>query len=226
MGGSGGGPYALACAKADSDVNSISNGRLSAVGIMAGAPPWEAGSHYMPLFARVASSAAIYCPTVTVALMDLLVRMLRWGLNLSPVTRRIDEWLAKAEAKSKEEAGPKATVPTSDTPNISERRKRLLAMLFEPFAQGSKASVQEAQLLTQNWGLRFEDITYDKVQVWHGAKDSNAPVQMIRYMAEQIGSDHCVLKEYEDDTHFTLFRHLEEIVAGLISKEQKEDVVD
>ncbi|KAE9402671.1 alpha/beta-hydrolase [Gymnopus androsaceus JB14] len=164
LGGSGGGPYALACAMP----NAVSEWNVVC------SPPWEAGRQYMPLMSRAISLTAIYWPGGLVRLMDMLVRMVRWG-----------------------------DLEESESLTIEEQRTRLLRILFEPFAQGAEGCVHEAQLLTQNWGIRYED-------------DTNAPVEMIRYMAERI--PHCVLREYEDDTHFTIIRHLEEIISGVVPK--------
>ena len=96
------------------------------------------------------------------------------------------------------------------------RCDRLLPLLFEPFAQGAAASVQEAQLLTQSWGFRFNDVKYDRIQMWHGTHDVNAPISMIRWMAARL--PHCELREL-DHTHFTLVDELEEILAQLVPEE-------
>ena len=86
--------------------------------------------------------------------------------------------------------------------------------LFEGFAQGSGAMVQETQLLTHDWGFKFEDVSYDKLHIWHGIKDANAPISMIRYMAERL--PHARLHELED-THYTIGRHFEEMLSELLS---------
>lgn len=56
--------------------------------------------------------------------------------------------------------------------------------------------MHDAQLLTSSWGIKFEDVTYNKVQIWHGTQDANWPVQMMRYMAERL--PHCELHEFGD----------------------------
>ena len=196
LGGSGGGPYALACAV------KLPHEMLSAVGVLAGAPPWEAGTQHVPRSSRAAASAARYWPAGLAGMMNALVGLLRVGLTTRPATKRIDDWLSKAEPG---EAG---------TPSMEEKRERLLRTLFEGFAQGSEAFVQEAQLLTQDWGFRFEDVAYDRVQLWHGTLDKNAPVQMIRYMVERL--PYTEFREYEGESHWTLHRHIEEILSDLV----------
>jgi len=196
LGGSGGGPYALACA------HSLPRGMMSAVGVMAGAGLWESGTQVVPLSARTVAVMGRQWPSGLTGLSDGLIRILRSAGNSSLVTRWIDDWLKKNEKHQ-------------DVSHIEEVRKQLLRTLFEGFAQGSEAFVQESQLLTaRDWGFRFEDVSYGRIQMWHGTKDKNAPIRMARYMSERLPN--CILREFEDDTHFTLVRHLEGIVSDLV----------
>jgi hypothetical protein len=74
--------------------------------------------------------------------------------------------------------------------------------------------VHEAQLLTSDdWGFKFEDVNYNKIQVWHGTHDVNAPIRMIRYMVDRL--PHAVLAE-SDGTHFTMRLHLEKVLSELV----------
>ena len=132
LGGSGGGPYALACAHA------LPPEMLSAVGIMAGAPPWQAGTQGVPMSARAVSSAAKYWPAGLKGLTEVLVGTLRMGLVTRPATRWIDNWLDKVEQEKDRSS------------KVEEQRKRLLRMIFEGFAQGAESFVHEAQLLTED----------------------------------------------------------------------------
>ncbi|KAF2475231.1 alpha/beta-hydrolase [Lindgomyces ingoldianus] len=196
LGGSGGGPYALACA------HLLPKEMMSAVGVMAGAPPWEAGAKHMTLPRRVTSLMAIHTPTAFGYLMDALVGLMRWAVTSGPVTRRIDKWL---ELENREEKSR----------TILEQRERILRIAFDGFAQGSQAFVQEAQLLSaQSWGFRFEDVSYNPIHIWHGTKDTSAPFVMIQYMSKRL--PHSVLHECEGDTHFTMVKHLEQILRELV----------
>jgi len=203
LGGSGGGPYALACA------HMLPREMLSAVGVMAGAGPWQAGTQDVPMLSRATYLAAKYWPTGFRGLTDVLVGTLRRGLATRPATRWIDNWLNKVK---REHEGVSTT---------EERRKRVLRIAFEGFAQGAEGFVSEVQLLTQDWGFRFEDVAYDKIRLWHGTQDKNAPVRMARYMAERL--PHSVLHEFEGETHFTLFRHLEKILSDLVPEAKSPD---
>jgi regulator of protease activity HflC (stomatin/prohibitin superfamily) len=70
----------------------------------------------------------------------------------------------------------------SEKPNseksTKERREVIARQVLEAFRQGAAPAVLDAQLLTLSWGIRLEDVTYDKVRIWHGTQDANTPVQI------------------------------------------------
>ncbi|KAL5046697.1 hypothetical protein BDW71DRAFT_63443 [Aspergillus fruticulosus] len=199
LGGSGGGPYALACA------HSLPHDGLAGVGILAGAGPWLAGREHISTARRLTSLVATHSPTALGALLDAFVTVGRWGASTWPATRWLDNWLEKQES------------PEDSTLSTEERRKMAMAMVFEAFAQGGAATVQEAVLLSHDWGFRFEDITFNKIQFWHGQKDAQSPIEMIHYMAERL--PHCVLREFEGETHFTVAGHIDDILSELVPQE-------
>lgn len=205
LGGSGGGPYALACAHV------LPHNMMSAVGLMASAAPWEAGTKHLLLSARIARWAVVNWPGGVVALMDFLVGMLRKGVNTRVAIKLIDGLLEKSNAE--QEPGKDAV------PALEQQRKDLIEIVFEGFAQGAEACVHEARLLTNNsWGFKFEDVTYNQIQLWHGTKDKNAPVQMMRYMAQRLPN--CTLHEFENDNHFALGYQLENILSNLAAEQR------
>ena len=100
--------------------------------------------------------------------------------------------------------------------STAQQREQLLRVAFAGFDQGSKAMVQEARLLSeQGWGFNFEDVDYSPIKIWHGTNDTDAPVEMIRYMANRL--PHATLKEF-DETHFSMASHVEEILEELTSE--------
>lgn len=221
LGGSGGGPYALACAQA------LPHTQMSAVGVLAGAPPWEAGTKEVLWYSRLAAVAANYAPGALTVVVDAAVRGVRWVVEIEWVRLRLERWLEaveKEEQRRKKKGGLTEERERERSTEKDEKQSlktesrcdRLLPLLFEPFAQGASASVQEAKLLTQDWGFRFEDVKYERIQIWHGTRDVNAPVSMIRWMAARL--PHCELRE-SDHTHFTLVDQLEEILAQLVPDE-------
>jgi pimeloyl-ACP methyl ester carboxylesterase len=217
VGGSGGGPYALACAL------ELRKQMLTSVGVFAGAPPWAVGGmKEMLTSAWLTYLGATYTPGLLRVVADGLIGSTRWMVGTAQMQKWIDGWLETVVKKNREKAAEGKLTKrhemnevwsVSDTP-MAERREQLLRMLLEGFAQGSKAFVQEAQLLTHDWGFKFEDISYDPVKIWHGTQDVNAPVSLIRIMAERL--PHSVLREY-DDSHFTIVEHTEDILAELVS---------
>jgi pimeloyl-ACP methyl ester carboxylesterase len=220
LGGSGGGPYALACAQA------LPHSQMSAVGVLAGAPPWEAGIKDVMWSSWLTALAVNNAPGASTVVVDATVGGTRRLVETEWARRRIEQWLEGMENKVEElrkekgESAKEADEEDEQSLTIQMRRERLLRRLYEAFSQGSAASVQEAQLLTQrNWGFRFKDVHYDCVQMWHGTHDVNAPVTMIRWMAARL--PHCELREY-DSTHFTLVSHLEDILRQLVPEKEKE----
>lgn len=201
LGGSGGSPYALACAYL------LPPEMLSGVGIFGGAGPWEAGAHHMSIAYRVSALAAHHWPSGYGGLLNLLIWMLKRALSSPAGARRIDNWLNKHTGK------------LESTEEIQQRREILVRQVLEAFRQGAEPAVHDARLLTSSWGLKFEDVTYNRVKIWHGTKDANAPVQMIRYLAGHL--PHCTLQEFENDTHFTLRRHLDTILSELVPEQSR-----
>lgn len=198
LGGSGGSPYALACAYR------LPREMLSAVGIMGGAGPWEAGAHHMSLPYRLSAFMAHRWPSGYGRVLSLLLWMLRRALSSHSGIQRINKALAKNVEGQRSDK------------SAAELRETMARQIFEAFRQGTGPAVYDAQLLTSSWGIKFEDVTYDKIRIWHGTKDVNAPVQKMRYMAERL--PHCELKEFPEDTHFTLQRYLDEILSEMVPK--------
>jgi hypothetical protein len=143
------GPYALACAYA------LPHEMMSAVGVMAGAGPWEAGKQHVDLPRRALYSMAKNWPASLRVFTNVLVATLRRFVEMRMVTSRIDSWLNTVKQKYEEE------LP------VEERRKQLLRIIFDGFAQGAEGAVLEARLLAEYWGFRFEDIDYENIRIWY-----------------------------------------------------------
>ena len=206
LGHSGGGPYAIGSALAFPPT------RLKSIGVMSGGPPWESSPGVriplesrtpdMSLSRRVLSRLSVSAPGPTALLMDGLVGALRAASRTRFVTSRVDAWLEGDKALQAED--PDA----EDKLSTTEKRDKVIRVVFEGFAQGSSAAVVEARLLSHYWDFDFEDITHH-IRIWHGANDSNAPIKMMRYMAGRLPK--CTLKEF-DETHYTVDKHMDEIL--------------
>lgn len=207
LGGSGGGPYALACAAA------IPSDELASVGLMCSAAPWEAGTRGVPWSARFGHYAATYFPDLSTGVIDLCLRVAKRMADTKSGRRMLDDIAVKAAATAGKEIPESEKTPEA----VAARRERLMAVFLEPFAQGSRGFIHEAFLLTHPYGFRLEDVRYDRtIHVWHGTADKNSPIRMVRWMAERLPD--CALHELEGETHFTIMGHLEDIVSTLVEK--------
>lgn len=84
----------------------------------------------------------------------------------------------------------------------TEARERFLAIAFEGFRHGADGFVQEALLLSQDFGFKLEDVTHNPIQIWHGTQDKNASLSMIRYTAQRL--PHNILREFKGEDHCTM----------------------
>ncbi|KAJ3537889.1 hypothetical protein NM208_g6144 [Fusarium decemcellulare] len=204
LGASGGGPFALACAHTLPSM-------LTGVVLFASGPPWAAGGHQMSLMRRIMSRMANNCPIVLKTLLQVLVHSLKWLVTTGLVTRRLGKWLDEQDKKQS------ASKPKTHSQRIEALTK---VVIDEPFRQGADAAVYEAKLLSsQDWGFRFEDVKFDQVHIWHGKEDGNAPITMIRYMAQRL--PHCTLHELDNETHYTMFKYFEPAISSLFPKDRK-----
>lgn len=206
LGGSGGGPYALACAHA------LPRDMVSAVGLLASAGPWEAGKQGLLLSEKFGHWASTRWPGGLVKLTDTLLALIRWALTTRRGKNYFDAQLGLKAPKPEDNNDGKVMT-------LDELRDQTIHAVFETFAQGSKACVQEARLLSTDWDIPFEDVDYNKVQIWHGVKDVNSPVRLMRYIAKRLPN--ADLREYPDDDHWTVIKHLEDIISELMPEAKK-----
>lgn len=197
IGGSGGGPFTLACAL------HLPHEMMSAVGILAGGGDWNAGAQYMPWTSRASALAAERWPAMLQGFLSLAVCMMRNGLK----TKKAIQWLNHYLQKDENHSGK----------SLDERRAEYIRLLLEPFAQGTGPAAYEAKLLSQDWGIDFRKITYDNLSIWHAEKDWNSPLPMTEHYVRQLPNNP-YFKVYEGDTHFTIHRHLDEVFSRLIPR--------
>jgi pimeloyl-ACP methyl ester carboxylesterase len=192
IGGSGGGPYALACALEIPE-------RCAAVGVLAGAPPWTFGTDDMPVASRVARWAAIKYPKESEAFLESVAGVTRTPGN-GVLRSRLDAYLG-----------------ANGDPEV---RERFLRMILEGLAQGTSAARQEAILLTQDWGFKFEDIDFKGIKFWHGTLDSRSPIRMVRDMVGQIKNSELV--EWVDRGHFNVMAHMGDVCVRMEREMEKD----
>lgn len=210
VGTSGGGPYAIACAK------DIPANRLSAVGLLASAGPWaiegdpERKKELMKgerFTTKFWAGAVKHAPRLTKLVTTLVIGSAKWMFSQKWFVSRLDSKLRRTEAKE----GKDLEEDYRDGPGPGER----LALAFkETFHQGSPAMLQEAAILFSPWGYDVKQVNYDKIQIWHGTKDINAPLNQIQYIVDRL--PHCELKTFDVD-HFGIAYKMEEVLDDLIT---------
>ncbi|KAH8177787.1 alpha/beta hydrolase fold domain-containing protein [Sarocladium implicatum] len=213
VGASGGGPYAIACAL------SLPSDRLSVAGVFAGAPSWEFGAKYVSTARRTLAYLAEHWPNFLIRMLEASVSASRWALRRQWVQGKINAWLTAVMKKAKENAGEKFEAPTAK--ELDELREQTSGPFFDHFENGAAGFARETQLLVRPWGFSFEDVK-GRVQIYHGAKDTNAPPEMIEMMAEKMPN--CDLQMFEDDNHYTMGRHMVDVMVKLVSEDENKRV--
>ncbi|OJD15779.1 hypothetical protein AJ78_03997 [Emergomyces pasteurianus Ep9510] len=136
LGGSGGGPYALACAREGGKDGVLGGRRLVGVGVVAGAGPWWAaaatkndgggggggdkGKRGISSARRVLAGIARMMPAGLERMSDFLVRGSRWVVGTRLVERWLDGWLDSLDGQGavegiKENQAEKRDLPTKTT---------------------------------------------------------------------------------------------------------------
>ncbi|EEA23077.1 conserved hypothetical protein [Talaromyces marneffei ATCC 18224] len=162
---------------------------VAGVGLFASGGPWEAGTHHMSRIRRLTRTLAVYWPSGLGVLLGLIVRGLRAIATSGTIVRRVDAWLeAQYAGKERKE--------TEETEWMRHLYKVLVQLSLKPIYYNPRTG-----------GFKFKDVDFNPVRIWHGGKDRNSPVAVMRYLTQRL--PHSVLIQYENDTHYTMFPHLE-----------------
>lgn len=193
FGGSGGGPYALACAHAIPR-------RLTAVGVVSGFGPMDApdATKGMRLLSRLAFRYGTRLPFVLDVVMGSMARKVRKDPD------------GAFNQIKKAMAGPDSAA--LEAPEIRETFK---AELAEAFRQGARGAALDAKLIGRPWGFRLRDIV-PEVHLWQGEKDRLVPPSMGRYMAGAIPD--CQATFVPDEGHLLVLKRMDEIIDVLSTK--------
>ena len=191
LGVSGGGPYALACARAIP-------GYLDKVTVACGLGPMDApnATSGMMLSNRILFSYGRFFPPLLRLSVSLMVRQ----LSSKPV---------KGFEKFVE------GLPEPDRLVLSgaNAQELVLASAVEGVRQGSKPLLEEISIYSKFWGFELSDLNVP-VSLFQGEADIDVPASMARYQAELIPN--CELNLYPTDGHFSLLvNRIDEITASL-----------
>ena len=164
-GGSGGGPYALACAAR------IRERVRSATLIASGSP--------------------VECLRLT---RDMVFgnRMIFFFARHAPfVLKRLFAATARTVNKRPEKIKPalRRKFSAADRRNLDHRRiEKIMGMLQEGYRQGAEGPYRDMLLINRPWGFALEELSVP-VFLWHGIDDNMVPVAAARALAERI--PHC-----------------------------------
>lgn len=179
LGVSGGGPYALVCARSLSD-------RLAFAGVVGGlGPPGpEETTGHMVWLPRLALALASRAPR----LVDPFTRSTAWLLERFP-----DLFLRILTAG----------VPEVDKEVLRDEtiRRGLIRSYKEAIRDGTRGPVHDIELYMRPWGFRLEDIPI-RVHLWHGGRDATVPIEAAREVIRRIPEVHESL--HPEEGHFSL----------------------
>ena len=119
---------------------------------------------------------------------------------------RIEKWLVSY--------GPRLGAADQTVIANAELRKLLVQAMAESFRQGGEGNLQVALAATLPSGFRVEEITFEKLFLWHGEQDRIMPVALARGLAQALS--HCSATFYPDEGHFsTVVNHAQDILQAL-----------
>ncbi|HJO40769.1 MAG: alpha/beta hydrolase [Acidimicrobiales bacterium] len=191
LGVSGGGPYALACARAIP-------GYLDKVTVACGLGPMDApnATSGMMLSNRILFSYGRFFPPLLRLSVSLMVRQ----LSSKPV-------------KGFEKFVKGLPEPDRLVLSGANAQELVLASAVEGVRQGSKPLLEEISIYSKFWGFELSDLNVP-VSLFQGEADIDVPASMARYQAELIPN--CELNLYPTDGHFSLLvNRIDEITASL-----------
>lgn len=196
-GHSGGGPYALACARA------LAN-RVIGATTLSGAGPVDipGATTGLTTVNRLGFRYAHYLPWSATRLIIRLV------------------YSSRARDPEKAMAADDGKRPTADETLMKnkELRKMCLETEIEAFRQGLKGMARDVYLITRQWDFKLEDIRVP-VHIWHGTEDNLTTLVMARSMAAKIPIASITLLSGKG--HLLLLDHWEEILTKLFSTKSK-----
>jgi len=188
IGGSGGGPYALACAYELPE-------RVTRAGLISGVGPYDApgATQGMRWQNRLGFQFAARFPPLARLIMSSMERQLRRD------PERTLNAIVRAMSPSDAEIARR--------PEVHEV---LAAEIAEAFRQGSRGAARDVVLLGRSWGFRLDAIK-PVVLLWQGEDDVLVPPAMGRHLATQIPNCHATF--FPGAGHL-LIDHMPEIIKA------------
>jgi pimeloyl-ACP methyl ester carboxylesterase len=193
-GHSGGGPYALACAK-------LLPARVSVAAVISGAGPVDApnATKGMALTNWFGFKFGQYIP---------------WSIGRVLVWLIYRERCADPARAMDRENGHR---PPMDDELIARPEIREVCLLSEreAYRPGITGFAWDVRTITRPWGFALNEMNVP-VQLWHGTDDNMTSIHMARYMAETIPN--CKFTVYQNEGHLLIFPHWQEILSALTQR--------
>lgn len=202
VGISGGGPYALACARHHPPEC------LRGVAICAGIGPYAYGYHGMGFGTKAMLLMFRFAPW----LCHVVYRPVM-ALQNSMSTERLVVMMQTNFAKPNK----LMQVQDKDVEMFKDREliMNIIASTKEHYRQGFGCFIQDGQCIANDWDFRIQDITFRPIQLWHGSQDVNCPLHMSEKTAEILGEG--VELNTVDETHMSSsINCAEELLAHLL----------
>jgi pimeloyl-ACP methyl ester carboxylesterase len=198
IGGSGGGPYALACAY------KLPQSNIHGCGVVSGLGPYKMSKKGMNFRSKNLLFFAKYLPWT--------FNFLNWLTMGRKVKSENNEWWEKNYQKLQKQ------LPEPDRIIIqnSSTRDWMTNKTIEAFRQGTKGPSHDFKLYAKPWGFKLEDIPIgSRVFIFHGELDTSVPISMAREISSLIPN--CHSKYYPEEGHLSLYiNNLEEILSLIL----------
>jgi pimeloyl-ACP methyl ester carboxylesterase len=189
---SGGGPYALACAY------KIPH-RVTSCGLIATATGPFMGKA-APASLRLALWMLEHLPWMVAALVRLGARM--QGRDAASIEKRLLRNGARLGAADQQ------------CLSLPQVRTAFAQAIADGSRQGADAPTRDGMIFAAAWGFQPEEITFEKVFLWHGEQDRLMPVAAARMLAQAL--PHCKATFYPTEGHLSTFvNHTQDIWKAL-----------
>ncbi|KAH7134936.1 Alpha/Beta hydrolase protein [Dendryphion nanum] len=195
LGASGGGPFALACARF------IPKERLRGTTVVCGIGCWESLPETVPYLSRRLFG-------LTSWILKILARSLFVPFLIFPVLTKDPARMKRVLENQCVTPEEKALVHNDGSGLFSLDDS--IVQILEAFKSGTGGARLDGKVLTSDWGFDLRNVDSEKVWLVHGDQDNNAPLKMIQWIDERLGGGR--LRILEGKGHVTIWtEHSEEI---------------
>jgi pimeloyl-ACP methyl ester carboxylesterase len=197
FGGSGGGPYALACAR------DIPESVLKGTGVVAGLGPPQSVSRGLSWERWIGFTINRWLPH------SMLHYVIEQGLGRHARDPDQTYWrkIVIDGIVKMMTAKERAVMDEEDV-------ESMIIGMRDCFISGSDGYVLDSKTILGPWPFDLSSVKAH-VRLWNGTDDTDTPIHMARWMANRLPKGH--LREFAGETHFTIFKsRSEEVLTDLL----------